>query len=119
MSTRLTGLPVAVPEFAARYRDALMDPATAFDLCKPISDEFAALAREHGLADVEVLCGAKIGEAPGLPGVRLFLAGHFAVRVGDEVYDWTARQFDPHAAVPTVRTLADWRAEWPPVEEAR
>ena len=105
----------AVAAFAAAHPD-LAHQHHAHDRCIPISEEFTALLADHG-TDAEVVMGARVGEDPRFPGVRLFLGGHYAVAVGDTVYDWTARQFNPAAPVPLVQPLEEWRTTWADPEE--
>lgn len=106
-----TGLEDVVAEFAQQHRQDLLDPSYAHERCVVTSQAFAALCERHGV-EAEVISGMKMGEMPEFPGMRMMLAGHFAVLVGDTVYDWTARQFEPQAAVPKVVTETEWRAEW-------
>lgn len=85
-------------------RGRLFNPAQARDRCQSESAAF-----------METLAGFDI-EATVVSGLvmdgNVVLAGHFAVRVGDDVWDWTARQFDPHADVPKVTSWETWRTEW-------
>ena len=86
-----------------------MDPALAYDQCVPVSEAFGRTLTEAGVA-ATVISGVRMGQFQGVPVV---LNGHFAVRVDDTVYDWTARQFDPDAPVPLVEPVAAWRERWP------
>lgn len=87
----------------------MLDPVEAEDRCVPVSEAFiAALADED--VSAQLVNGVRMGQFQGIPVV---LNGHFAVQVGDTIYDWTARQFDPTAPVPLVEPVQAWRARWP------
>lgn len=88
------------------------DPWIVVDACMDHSEAFAWACIDAGLEDVEIVSGVHFdGES------RIILAGHFATRVGDTVYDWTLRQFYPDAAVPTITPYAEWREDWKPLKE--
>jgi hypothetical protein len=110
-ATTLTGDAVAetVARFTDLYGDALAVPAIAHDMCVPVSEAFVQALAESGVA-ARVLSGVRMGEFNGTP---VLLNGHFAVEVGEVVYDWTARQFDEGASVPLVEPVAVWRERWP------
>ena len=109
---------MTLDHLVARFADAhpeLQDPHGAHDQCVSISEEFADLLVAHGHG-ARVVDGIRFGEMPEFPGERLVLGGHYAVAVhvgvDEVVYDWTARQFDPDATVPTVVMLSVWRSTW-------
>lgn len=94
---------------------SVTDPDLARDWCLEVSEEFAAACLAAAIP-AEVITGAKFGEMPEFPGIRLLMHGHCATLVTiDEaqvVYDWTARQFNPAVPVPLVQSLSEWRQEW-------
>lgn len=94
--------------FADQYGGALLDPAAAHDMCVPVSEAFAGALAEAGV-EAAVINGVRMGE---FMGHRVVEVGHFAVQVGETVYDWTARQFDEGAAVPVVEPVSVWRERW-------
>lgn len=98
-----------VARFADRYGDALAVPEAAHDMCVPVSEAFVAALADAGV-EAALVSGVQMGEFRGMPVV---LRGHFAVQVGEKVFDWTARQFDPHAPVPVVEPVSAWRDRWP------
>lgn len=100
-----------VAAFKALYIECKY-PEFIADLCFAYSYEFAAWAQLAGHEDVEVVSGVHFDAEN-----RIILAGHFATRVGDTVYDWTLRQFYPDAAVPTITPYAEWRDDWKPLKE--
>lgn len=105
----------------AALRPDLVDPEHVRERCAEISEEFVALLAEHHIA-ARVISGVRFGEDERFPGVRLMMAGHYAVLVADEetdvVYDWTAHQFDPETPVPLVVRLGEWRETWSVLGEA-
>lgn len=103
-----------VTRFTGLYGDALAVPAIAHDMCVPISEAFASALADAGV-EAEVLSGVRMGDFNGTPVVA---NGHFAVRVGEVVYDWTARQFNETAAVPLVEPVTVWRRRWPTLADA-
>ncbi|MFF8601752.1 hypothetical protein ACF065_27025 [Streptomyces sp. NPDC015232] len=74
-----------------------------------MSTAFAASLAEAGVS-ASVVSGVEMEDLP--DGGKLLLRGHFAVRVGQDVYDWTARQFDANARVPLVIPYDEWRQTW-------
>lgn len=99
-----------VAKFGSRY-SFLQDPYRALDRCIVASEEFASEVTSAGGA-AEVVSGVRFGEMPEFPGHEVLLGGHYAVLVGDTVYDWTARQFDPQCDFPLVVPLSQWRSTW-------
>ena len=71
--------------------------------------EYAAAFAQHAQDsghDTEVVTGFLMEGS-------LILQGHAATLLDDGyVYDWTVRQFDAEAPVPTVIPLAAWRETW-------
>lgn len=98
-------LSAAVEQHVAE-RGRLLDPDEARDRCQSESAAFMETLAAYGV-EATVVSGLRVRSWDGL-----VLAGHFAVRVGDDVWDWTARQFDPSAEVPLVMPLSRWREEW-------
>jgi transglutaminase-like putative cysteine protease len=110
-----------VEAFARQWGARLADPEFARERCQEFSDAFAERCRAAGIEAVSV-SGAQFGEVAEFPGTRLLLQGHFGTRVLSDpatgavvVYDWTARQFDHTAPVPTVRSLGEWEKVWAPL----
>lgn len=93
-------------------------PDLAHDQCLEVSDLFVERCASAGV-QAHTISGARFGEVPEFPGMRLLLTAHCAVQIqtdhGPVVYDWTARQFDPEVAVPLVQPLDQWRQEWAPL----
>lgn len=110
-----TRLAHVVGRFAAEHPD-LADPAACHDRCVEVSGRFAAAVLACGL-DATVLSGVRMGATPFFPGQQVMLGGHYAVAVGSDVYDWTARQFDPAAPVPLVQPIDEWAATWQPLKK--
>ena len=82
------------------------DPERARGNCFNESRRFVAALDMNGI-EGEVISGVRTQH-------NVVLNGHAAVRVGDMVYDWTARQFYPHdQPVPLVQTYEEWREDWP------
>lgn len=101
---------------AAFVRPMHTNPAEVRDRCVWESEDFAKACRAAGVRQVTVVSGfatVLFGE------VRVITMGHTAVRVGDTVYDWTARQFNPDAPVPLVLPYEEWRASWPDLATER
>jgi hypothetical protein len=97
-----------VEQFAADHAH-LADPWLATDQCAVASEAFALRLREAGIAHAVV---------SGLHTVdNVILYGHFAVRIKDEVWDWTYRQFDHDSPWPRVTDVAQWYDEWSHVTE--
>jgi hypothetical protein len=122
----------AVETFRQRYGNRLDDPLFVRERCADLSEEFAELCRDHHVP-AACISGARFGEDPRFPGIRLMLAGHYATLVshrwdelrgdwdGDVVVDWTAHQFTDTTSlrdvpVPWVTPLPAWRAVWTPIE---
>lgn len=83
-------------------------PELARDQCGTESFRFMLALEDAGI-DSERIDGFSFGTLLGKP---IILNGHTAVRVGDQVYDWTARQFDPDAPHPLVCSVQEWRQTW-------
>ena len=101
---------------AAFVRPMHADPAEVRDRCVWESEDFARALRAAGVRAVTVVSGFATAE---FGGHVLVTCGHTAVRVGDTVYDWTARQFNPTAPVPLVLPYEEWRAAWPDLATER
>lgn len=43
---------------------------------------------------------------------NIVLHGHYVVRIGDNIYDWSARQFYPAAPMPLIIPFTEWAAQW-------
>ena len=85
------------------------DPERARGACHNESFRFTLALGEVGI-DAEVVSGFTYLDFNGTPVV---LNGHAAARVGDYVYDWTARQFPPHdQPVPLIQPYDEWRHQW-------
>lgn len=95
---------------------------TARGECVRESETFACLLDEHGI-ESEVIEGYQFaepkeireifGKGIGVIAEMVITQGHTAVRVGDLVYDWTARQFWPHDQPwPLVQFEGEWRETW-------
>ncbi|MER6400127.1 hypothetical protein ABT263_29400 [Kitasatospora sp. NPDC001603] len=105
----MTGsLPAAVTRFLDNWPQC-RDPRLIHDQCHEVSKAFAASLAEVGVS-ASVVSGAEMEDLP--DGGKLILRAHFAVRVGEDVYDWTARQFDAGAPVPLVAPYDEWRQTW-------
>jgi hypothetical protein len=75
--------------------------------CTDASDEFLHKLAEHGIeGQIEYYDPAILLDAHEYPYTMVGCHCHFAVRVGDFVIDWTARQFSKASPFPAV-----WRAE--------
>ncbi|MEZ0096027.1 hypothetical protein [Streptacidiphilus sp. EB129] len=108
-------LAAAVVRFRGEH-PACLDPELIYDRCQEVSAAFAALLADVGVA-ASVVSGMQFDVQP--DGRILIHRGHFAVQVGQDVYDWTARQFAPGAPVPQVMPLPRWRETWKPLPAAR
>lgn len=99
-------------EFVASHTH-FADPDLSRDRCIEAAEAFVAACQSAGVA-AQVVTGARFGEAPQFPGVRLLLNAHSAALICETnvVYDWTARQFDPEAEWPLVQSLQRWREQW-------
>ncbi|MFD7161141.1 hypothetical protein ACFV9C_41610 [Kribbella sp. NPDC059898] len=120
----------AVEAFRARYSARIDDPLFVRERCAEISGEFAEVCMTRHLP-ARTIAGARFGEDPRFPGVRLMLAGHFAAVVpllwdehreewaGEAIVDWTVHQFTDinfgHLPVPWVTTVRQWRTHWQPI----
>lgn len=103
-----------VEQVAAEFESIGVHPETARGNCTNESFRFVLALQDAGI-EAERVSGFKFIEYEGHACV---LDGHTAVRVGDTVFDWTARQFPPHdQAFPLVVPYDEWRAEWPTAQE--
>jgi hypothetical protein len=93
-----------IDAFRTKWGDYLASPENARDCCLQVSNEFIERLQEAGIA-AEPISGFRISR-------NVVLAGHVAVLVDRKVWDWTARQFDPAAAVPLVQSRSQWRETW-------
>lgn len=107
-------LDAAAASFLSEHSECL-DPALIHDRCEEVSEAFAAHLAEAGV-EATVVSGMRLQDLPG--GGVLVLGGHFAVLVGDVVYDWTARQFQPAVPVPLVVSYDQWRQVWKDLDAA-
>lgn len=99
----MTPLEAAVEQHVAE-RGRLFNPAEARDRCQTESAAFMETLAAHGV-EATVVSGLLLDGG-------VVVCGHFAVRVGDDVWDWTLRQFDPAADVPTVTPWETWQRDW-------
>ena len=116
MMTEVVASPRTLRHLVKKFRErnpGVEHPDTCRDRCMDYCDAWLTYLRSwipnH---EGEIVSGVKFGELPEFPGKRLIVEGHFGVLIDDLVYDWTARQFDPNAAVPKITPLAEWREEW-------
>lgn len=101
----------AIADYLAEY-PLLLDPLEARDRCLSSSTAFASALAEHDIEAVPV-SGLLIADSSELvDGGPIILAGHFAVRVGDQVWDWTLRQFETGCPVPSVTPWVQWQQDW-------
>lgn len=92
-----------VSAFAAAHPEC-QDGDQVRDKCSVYSREFAAyLAFFH--LEASVINGFEMEG-------NVILKGHTCTLAYDRVFDWTLRQFDPTAHVPTITPLAVWRETW-------
>ncbi len=106
--------PVSALERAAEDMDPAWGvPLTASDQCIHASETFVRLLREYGYTGaLRIVSGFQYVEWGDRK--KILTQGHTAVRVGSgEVWDWTARQFDPDAGFPQIMTIEEWQAAWP------
>lgn len=93
----------AVAVWAAQHSEC-SDSETVRDKCHEYSDAFVEFLGFHYIY-AETVQGFEMSG-------NVILQGHVANLVGSDVYDWTARQFDPSSPVPTVTPLPEWRSKW-------
>lgn len=106
MTSPTTADAEAVALFAAEHPEC-EDGDQVADLCFDYSEQFRQFVLDLGTdLEVQVVGGFRFA-AP-----NVILTGHAATRVGDLVYDWTYRQFDPATPVPLITPYAEWRADW-------
>jgi hypothetical protein len=105
-------------QFAAR-EDAThcASPAGAYANCLAMSARFTEWLRARGVAaGILHLTGMKApldaGAAGRWPACDPSTFQHWTTLVGDAAVDWTARQFDPAAPVPTVAPAAELTEGW-------
>lgn len=101
----------AIDEFAAHH-PRYSSPDGARDKCTAAAFEFGGYVTRFTGLDWEVIDGMHTDEG----GVVLW--AHSALHVGDDVYDWTARQFYPLADWPAVFPLERWTEMLVPFREA-
>lgn len=113
----------AIVTFDAEHGARCRNPDAIREWCFEVSSAFAETLAAAGVP-ARVVEGLRMGTLPQFPDVELVLGGHAAVLaperydekagewVGEVVYDWTARQFDPQAPVPLTQPLVEWRATW-------
>lgn len=80
-----------------------LDPAQARGLCGTASVEWIAYLNENGISGAEQIHGQWQHKVSG---------GHTCALVGQFVYDWTLRQFEENADVPTITPIEGWRRDW-------
>lgn len=97
-------LDTAVDQFARLYPEC-QDQAQVRDQCFWYARIFTQYVQEVTTCPAELITGFEMDG-------NVILNGHTATLVGEMVYDWTLRQFDPHAAVPSITPLAQWRETW-------
>ena len=105
---------MSVPDWVVEeFRDPMHeDPERARGACFNESHRFALVLADVGIR-AEVVSGVTYGD---FAGQRVVMDGHAAARVGDVVYDWTARQFWPHdQPVPLIQSYEEWAATWQPL----
>lgn len=81
----------------------LASPHGSQDQCLYAASFFRGLLAAADV-DAEVVGGEYV-DADGI-----VIWGHYATRVGDLVYDWSARQFYPPADWPTIVSWEQWSA---------
>jgi len=104
-----------VDEVVREYRQLMssevFDPERVHDQCHRYSQDFISFLEGYsgdGLG-AELVYGFQLTEFMGKPVIG---NAHVAVRIGERVYDWTYRQFDPEAPVPRITTVEEFRTEW-------
>ena len=80
--------------------EPLLDPEKAAGMCGETSYEFARWLDSHGYPWAQTIVGQKDGQS------------HMAIEYNLHVYDFTLRQFEPDADVPTVTPVRTWQREW-------
>jgi hypothetical protein len=96
-----TGLREALDEFAAvQLGSSDLTPRKHRAGASPQHHGLWAFSRSVGFADAELVSYATPYEH------------HYVVRIGDLILDPSARQFDPTADVPALRTATELRNEW-------
>lgn len=112
-----TGLVEKVSEMWLFWNRHLEDPVKVHDQCALESERFLRVLLDGCYVaqdNAKLIYGFKFGE---YFGQRVITQAHIAVQVGDQVYDWTARQFDPQAPVPKITSVEEFHAEWAPPGE--
>lgn len=105
---------MTLDEVVAEFESCGATPEGAHDQCVSESARFRLALIEVGIF-AEIVSGFRV--VTFLDGIEVITNGHVAVRVGDVVYDWTARQFDPDAKFPAIMTVPEWEAAWPSLSE--
>jgi hypothetical protein len=97
----------------------ITDPEIAFDQCKTIAFEFMIHAASQGVSTTLVQLAGYEGDLnschPEWLKIERRSIIHYVVRISDMYVDWTKRQFDPLAAVPTVfmdPEAEGWMKSW-------
>lgn len=107
----------AIARFKKEYPDVLHVRNTR-GWCLQWSCDFAEFLAENDLCGYKAVQGAMDPDGDGWPVVEMVIwpdaraapaTRHFALRVGVQVVDWTARQFVPRCALPLVYAEADLR----------
>lgn len=98
-----------VVKIFADRNPAVFVPGRCRDRCDYFSTVFMDLVHEVTDLPARLVSGFQFTQ---FDGHKVILEGHVATLVGDTIYDWTARQFDPKAEVPTIQPLTEWRETW-------
>lgn len=105
------------PDYWVRATKGLRTEWSSFDRCKPAARDLAAAARSRGEQDVEVIrvqgdLTNSSGGHPAWDRVRHENRVHYVTRIGDQIVDLTARQFDRKADCPLVYPADDLGSKW-------
>lgn len=103
----------AVVDFAMDHPEC-WNPRAVHDRCGMYASDFRLRLEEFDVQDVSIVSGVQYDDFFGFPVVA---QGHIATLIGDQVFDWTYRQFDSEAPVPRVTPLNEWRVDWQEVVE--
>lgn len=100
--------------FAEEYGTRLSTPEGAYDICHLVSDEFVSRCTEAGVV-AQTISGLRYTTVEvGGETHTVVDTAHVGVLIGQQVYDWTIRQFDVLSAVPQVQPVHEWRRTWQP-----
>lgn len=116
---RLAALVLKFAGAAEQYAD----PSEAAGNCHGASTWFAGFMADSGYRPVIVHC-RELYEIDRSRVVSLWKTvnpaevGHYVVRVGGRVFDWTARQFDPAADFPRITRMIDLSVDWRLVDDS-